>query len=72
MVFNCFQYHSCSAWTSSKTQKLLKLVSYILAFPGVCFVFNLDCKRLPVISGADPGILDRGFKLAEGGSKCAV
>ena len=23
--------------------------SLILAFPGVCFVFNLDCNRLPVI-----------------------
>ena len=27
---------------------------------------------IKVLTGADPGFLDRGFKLAEGGSICAV
>ena len=36
----------------------------------ICWHFcNLVCK---LRAGADPGFLDRGFKLAEGGSICAV
>ena len=49
MIVSCFQSHSSSALFSSRTQKLLRLVSYILAFPGLCFIFNLDRNRLSVI-----------------------
>ena len=42
---------------------------------GICsivWVIKQSFHGCLVESGADPGFLDRGFKLAEGGSICAV
>ena len=43
-----------------------------LGFSNLKFITKNHLQENRPNSGADPGFLDRGFKLAEGGSICAV